>query len=403
MATDVLGFGEYSDVLTDSNLAQFLAIQQWSLRADRTFDQIWLPNDVTEGVPPILLPRDQRLSDYSRRLGEAVHSIASVFGWRVSDLAEQVATIHADLFFVRVDQHSSDGTIPFSQATSLLENIEQLIRSAALTAWNPASAGRGRVPNTVKEFLSDDVRMGHTKKGSFIITVAARLDTEMPSTGIGTAVAPSAEDVAPSFTRRVMTQLARGVDATQRFARREDDFVDFDEALGRGMRLPLVQALHDMGDDEGVRSIDLSFEWAATEPQRESVPERITIERGTIEELPSVERRLSQRHEPEQVTLVGPVTELKRGNAPQTGEQSEGEVVVRADVNGRLGRITVPLAGEDYDWAIRAHAQRLPFTVSGELIRKGNGWRLGEPIEVDRDFLKFHGRQVEQDILPSTD
>lgn len=400
MATDFLGSGEYGDVLTDANLAQFLAIQEWSLRLDRTFDQIWLPNEVSEGIPPILLPRDRRLADYSRRLGEAVHSIASVFGWRISDLAEQVATIHADLFFVRVDQHSSDGTIPFSQATSLLENIEQLIRSSALTAWNPASAGRGRVPNAVKDFLSDDVRMGHTKKGSFIITVAARLDTEMPTAVRDETSTPAPADVVPSFTRRVMTQLARGVDATQKFARRDNDFVDFDEALGLGMRLPLVQALHDMGDDEGVRSIDLSFEWAATEPQRETVPERIVLERKTIEELPSVERRLSRRFEPEQVTLVGPVTELKRGDATSTEEQSEGEVVVRADVNGRLGRITVPLAGENYDWAIRAHAQRLPFTVSGELMRKGNSWRLGEPIEVDRTFLEFRERQDGQGASP---
>lgn len=378
---------EYGEILTHANLAQFLATQEWALRGDYNHDQVWLPSQPGERVVPVLLPREPTFSDYTRRLQEAVHDIAQAFGWRIAELAEQVAAIHADLFFVRVDQSSADGTIPFHQAANLLDGIEQMVRSAALTAYNPASGGRGgRVPTVVKDFMNDDLRMGHTKKGSFIITVAARLetsaaDTSAPATDIGSKA---------SFTRQVMTQLAQSVEATRKFTQRGDDFVDLEQALQIGMRLPLVRALHDMGDGDGVRALDMSFEWAASEPQLEGVPERVVLQRETIDLLPAVEKRLLRRFEPATITVVGPVTELKRSNA-ESGETDDthGEIVVRGDVNGRLSRITVPLSGDDYDWAIQAHRRRLPFTVSGELGRKGNSWRLDEPIAVDHSFLEF--------------
>lgn len=385
---------EYGEVLTDSNVAQFLATNNWIRQVDRTFDQVWVHRESTGGrLTSVLLPRDASFDDYSKRLTEALRDIARVYDWRLSQLAEQVAAIHADLFFVRVDQHSQDGTIPLRQASSLLENIDHMIRASAITAYNPHSSGRGRVPDVVNDFLNDDVRMGHTKKGSFIITVAARLESlSATRPGEETDQPPSehSDESAPSFTRQVMTTLARSLEVTRRYAARGDDFVDFDAAVDQGLRLPFVRALQDICDAEGLRSLDLTFEWAAVEPKRAPVPDRIVLDRTVIDVLPEVEKRLVRTVVPERITLVGPVTELKRSEAEGSLPDDElGEIVVRADVNGRLSRITIPLAGQDYDWAIRAHRERLPFTVSGELSKRGNSWRLNEPIDVDRSFLEF--------------
>lgn len=396
---------EYGEVLTHANVAQFLATNNWTCQLDRKFDQVWVqPGAVGERVVSVLLPREPAFVDYGKRLAEALQSIARVYDWRLSKLAEQVAAIHADLFFVRIDQHSQDGTIPLRQATSLLESIDQMIRTAAITAYNPHSSGRGRVPGAVNDFLNDDVRMGHTKKGSFIITVAARLDSlsdqkvfpraEPLKSGTpsepGDDLVTPAETALPSFTRQVMTTLARSLDVTRRYAAKGDDFIGFDEAINQGLRLPLVQALHDMSDAEGVRSLDLNFEWAAAEPNRTNVPNHVILDRDVIEVLPEVERQLTRTIQPERVTIVGPVTELKRSEAEgQVMDDEQGEIVVRADVNGRLSRIVVPLSGRDYDWAIRAHRERLPFSVSGELDKKGRSWHLKEPVDVDRSFLEF--------------
>ncbi|WP_157184881.1 hypothetical protein [Nocardia niigatensis] len=328
--------------------------------------------------------------DYQKRLREALVEVSRIYDLAIPQLAEKVASVRADLFLVRVDQAMPDGTIPLRQATALLESIDQMMRVSAMAAYNPQSTGRGRVPDVVSDFLNDDVRMGHTKKGSFIVTVAARIDDSDWRRGGSTTGAAATPDHRPSFTRQVMTKLAQSLETTRQFAADSDAFADVDDAIGQGLRLPMVQALQEIGGADGLRALDLSFEWAAAEPQRSLVPTRVTLDRAVIDVLPEIEMRLARKYEPERLTVVGPVLELKRADEiVEAAEGVQGEIVLRADVGGRSRRITVPLIGADYDWAVRAHLARLPFTATGELGKKGNAWRLNDPIEVDRSFLEF--------------
>jgi hypothetical protein len=405
--SNVLEAAEYGEVLTDANVVQFLAANNWTRHSSRGYDEVWIePGSEGQRVAAVLVPREKRLADYSRRLREALADIARVYDWGLGQLAEQVAAIHADLFFVRVDQYSQDGTIPFRQAAALLEGIDDLIRASALTAWNPLGSGKGRTPGIVQDFLEQDLRMGHTKKGSFIITVAARLDEPAPSVAnIGS------DEPVPSFSRQVMTTLARSLDVTRRHLVQGDDFIDLEGAAKEGLRLPLVDALQRMGDGKALSSLDLSFEWAQSEPQREVAPARVVLERDVLAELPNLRARLKRKQPVEQVTVIGPVTELKRGDEPVQDAEDAGEIVVRGEVNQRTRRVTVPLSGVDYDWAIRAHRERLPFTVAGKLVVKGgNQYRLEEPIEVDRSFLEFrlgragyHGNPLASSVRDTDD
>ncbi|WP_458690946.1 hypothetical protein [Nocardia tengchongensis] len=382
---------EHGEVLTPSNVAQFLATHNWTCRADRQFDQVWVFGEQVDGRPAsVLLPREPSFVDYQKRLREALIEVSRIYDLAIPELAEKVASVRADLFLVRVDQAMPDGTIPLRQATALLESIDQMMRVSAMAAYNPQSTGRGRVPDVVSDFLNDDVRMGHTKKGSFIVTVAARIDDSDRRPGSSMAGTATAHDHRPSFTRQVMTKLAQSLETTRQFAADSDAFSDVDEAIGQGLRLPMVQALQEIGGADGLRALDLSFEWAAAEPQRSLVPARVTLDRAVIDVLPEIEMRLARKFEPERLTVVGPVLELKRADEiVEASEGVQGEIVLRADVGGRSRRITVPLAGADYDWAVRAHLARLPFTATGELGKKGNAWRLTDPIEVDRSFLEF--------------
>lgn len=146
-------------------MAQFLATRNWTIQRDREFDQVWSLEPGGGGRPvTVLLPREPSFVDYDRRLHEAITSISRAYGYSLSDLVEQVAAIRADLFFIRVDQSMTDGTIPLRQATALLDSIDQMIRVAAISAHNPQASGRGRVPDYVNEFLNDDVRMGHPRQ-----------------------------------------------------------------------------------------------------------------------------------------------------------------------------------------------------------------------------------------------
>ncbi|MET9214828.1 MULTISPECIES: hypothetical protein [unclassified Nocardia] len=389
-ATNLAGpISEYGDILTPANVAQFLATRDWTCRTDRRVDQVWVLDAGGGGRPvSVLLPRQPSFVDYPKRMREAIETIASTYELGLPELAEQVASIRADLFFIRVDQRYDDGTIPLRQASALLDSIDQMIRAAALSAHNPKTTGRGRIPDTVSEFLNEDVRMGHTKKGSFIITVAARIGDEDALEEPEELGAPVA---VPSFARRTMTTLARSLDVTRRYAATRDQFDGIGDAVDQGLKLQVVQALQEIGGSDGIRSLDLSFEWAPAEPQRAVVPSHVSLDRSLIDQLPDIERRLVRRTEPERITIVGPVTELKRQDSGSGDvEESGGEVVVNAEIAGRIRRVTVPLDVPDMSLAITAFRDRLPFTAAGKIVKRGNTWRLAEPVDVDRSFLEFH-------------
>ncbi|WP_067865220.1 hypothetical protein [Nocardia shimofusensis] len=384
--------GQYGDILTPANIAQFLATRDWTCRTDRKVDQVWVLDESGGGRPvSVLLPRTPSFVDYAKRMTEAIETISKTYDWGLPELAEKVASIRADLFYIRVDQRFDDGTIPLRQASSLLDSIDQIVRAAAIAAHNPQATGRGRIPDTVTEFLNEDVRMGHTKKGSFIVTVAARIGEDDVPEGSGEV---GTREPVPSFARRTMTALARSLDTTRRYAASREQFEGIGDAVEQGLKLQVVQALQDIGGSEGIRSLDLSFEWAPAEPQHMPVPDHVSLDRSLIDQLPEIERRLVRRTEPERITVVGPVKELRRyDEGTGTEEESGGEIVVHAEVTGRIRRVTVPLGASDMGLAIIAFRDRLPFTVSGKIVKRGNTWRLDEPIEVDRSFLEFHSRR----------
>jgi hypothetical protein len=388
---------EYKDVLDDAALAQFLGAHDWTIQQDRDYRQVWTHPGISDSERPyiIQLPRNRSLVDYDRRLSEAIAATSRFYDWSLAGLAESVSSVRADLFFFRVDQSSADGTIPLKQASALLESLDAMVRSAALVAHSPGSTGRAsRVPPYVKEFLNDDVRMGHTKRGSFIITVAARIgrQQEVKTKPLPSDKAVERPDVVGSFTRRVMTTLARGIDATKIASQGDASGDELEAAIEGGMRLPLVKALREIGEAEGLRGVSMNFEWSAVEPMADEVPAEIEMRRDDLQSLDSIEVRLSRRVEPREETIVGPVTELKRPDVAAIDDPTDlsGEVVLLADIGGMNRRVTVPLHGEDYDWAIRAHRERLPFTVSGVLEKNGRSWVLSGHIQADTDFLRFH-------------
>lgn len=385
---------EYADVFTPRFLSQFLGVHNWTVRPPRPFMQTWL-NDPGTGtrISAVHLPTDETLVDYHKRLYEAVHDIASIYDLGVAELAEQVASIRADLYFVRIQGSAADGTIPFREAGNVLDSIEKLVRAAASRTGNPTTSGRGRTSERVKDFLDEDLRMGHTKRGSFIITVAARLQHTDPidqplNVREGAMESPARQQDMPEvdFSRRVMTTLSRALSVTQRHLSHADDFIGFDEAVEDGMLAPIVEAIDELAAVTNGGGIDMSFEWAPALPQSEQVPGHIVFSPAALERAPNVVRRFERREQlPEVENIFGFVVALEREQADNI---DSGEVIVQVSAGGSTRKVRVELSGTDYRWAILAHSERLPFTVSGRLGKKGNRWALIDSVVVDTTYLQ---------------
>jgi hypothetical protein len=378
------GYREVASTLTPPAVSQYLATQNWELETRQAeVREIWrLPDEGGHGVRGrIMLPLATDYADFPQRFNEALLALGRIHDWDATQLQEKILSTRADLFFVRLNQAMSDGTIPFRQAEKTVDAIFKLLKSAATTAADPHHSHLGRRPTAVSDFLEEDVRLGHTKRGSFVFTVITRLG-DPPSDH-----QPSGPPVTQLFPRRVMTTLAQGLETTQKLTHQWDQHV-LDSPGTFGVSAGLVESLEEMAEPEGLLSLDLSFEWAAAEVPPEVDAGVVVMDRGVMTALPRVRERLVRQEEPaRRETVVGMVRSLTREDAGPN-DDGAGTVVVVADVRGKTRSIHMALSGRDHEWAILAYRQRLPFTVTGDLCFERRAWRLTGDVHVDSSFLR---------------
>jgi hypothetical protein len=371
--------------LTPSAVSQFLASQSWELESRQEHvREIWRLPAHDSRPARIMLPLATDYVDFPERFYDALKALRILNDWDADSLYEHIIATRSDLLYIRLDQAMADGTIPIRQAEATIESIYRMMKAAATTTADPSHSHRGRRTAAVTEFLDEDVRLGHTKRGSFVFTVVARLEDEPASDDLDGQTAAMAGE--PSFQRRVMQTLARGLQTTNHLAHGQAREAFADPAAW-GLSANLVEALEEMAQPEGLRALDLSFEWAASEARPDVGTEPIRLEHEVFPELARVKERLVRQEEPShRETLVGHVRSLTREESAV--EEETGTVVIRAVVRGRERNVHVTLSGDDHDWAIRAYRAKIPLTVTGDLVYERQVWRLLGEVELDTSFLR---------------
>ncbi len=383
--TSLDSYRDIASVLSPPAVSQYLATHDWELETrDRDVREIWRLAGHDGPLGRVMLPLATDYADFPQRFRDALRALGVIYDWDAEQLAERIASTRADLFFVRLDQEMVDGTIPFRQGESALDAVFRMVKAAATTADDPTHSHRGRRSAVVTEFLEDDIRLGHTQRGSFVFTIVSRLgDGEEP---------PTLADMPQSspFPRRVMTTLATGLHSARQLALHWDESA-LDSAGELGLSAGLVESLQELAEPESLRALDLSFEWAAAGPPPTVDISRVVLDRDAMAGLPRVRERLVRREEPpRRETLVGLVRTLNRDDAGDEDNEATS-IVLSTHVNGRARKVHVPLSGVDYEWAIRAHQGKSPFVVSGDLVFERGAWRLTGAITVDTRFVSQGG------------
>lgn len=380
-------YGQIAASLTPTAVSQYLAAASpWELesRLDAV-SEIWsLPGDARTARGRILLPLDADYADFRERFSDALRALGHVNGWNASELEQHILAARADLFFVQLVQVQADETIPLRQAEATIDAIYEMIKAAAITAAAPNRVQRGgRLPGAVSAFLEEDVRLGHTKRGSFVFTVVSRLDTSSRNP----LPAASTPTDSPLFSRKVMETLARGLETTRDLTH-GGAATALDAPTEWGISAGLIESLEAIAEPEGLRSLKLSFEWAAAESKPDVGTEPILVEHAEVGELTRVrERLLRQEEPPHRETLFGLVMSLAREDDSLEADET-GAVVISAEVNGRKRNVHMTLSGADHDRAIEAYQLKLPLIVAGDLVFERRAWRLVGDLEVDASLVE---------------
>lgn len=384
-ATPDSEYRELASSLTPTAVSQYLAATEpWVLEARQNqIKEVWSLSGPQGARGRILLPLDTEYVDFGERFFDALRALGRINDWDARELEQHVIATRADLFFVQLDQVHGGETIPLKQAEATIDALYEMLKAAAITTAAPNRTQRGgRLPSAVSDFLDEDVRLGHTKRGSFVFTVVTRLDSTSYE-----SQATLADPVAiPLFPRKVMETLARGLETTRDLTQGRSEV-----ALGApgewGLSASLLESLEDLTRPADLRSLKLFFEWAATEARPTVGSEPILLEHTAVDDLARVRERLLRTEEPShRETLVGRVMSLAREDESLEADET-GSVVISAEVSGRRRNVHMTLTGEDHDRAIDAYQLKLPLIVTGDLVFERRAWRLFGDIEVDASIV----------------
>ena len=376
--------------LSPAAVARFLRTTGWERVRQRSgVMSVWRMGDRAS----VLLPEDESFDDYRDRLTEALQTVGRVHGVRGPALSLEIASASSDILLLRADQYLVDGSIPIREAESLVLGARKMLTAAALSAMGPKPNFGPARPATVKNFIEDDVRMGHTLRGSFVITILASLDDDAEvetddDGGDETQTRRSAErsartiqpsptptkgsDVDVSYTRRVMTTLATGLSAAVEVLDPTKS-ADLDAAVELGVSAQLLDSIAEVSGYEGIRSVSTTFRWSPSHPApAASIPERVLLPRTSKERSEVVKERLRRRPSVSVDQVIGPVVRLERSEGDR-----EGMAVVDGFVGRERKKVRLRLAPSAYALATAAHERREQVVVEGEItVQSGSYWIL---------------------------
>lgn len=401
-------YREAASTLAPQAVSEYLALSPWRLERRDSIREIWQLNRPDGSlVGRLMLPLATDYSDFKDRFYDALLALGKINDWDADQLQEQILSTKADLFFIRLDQATADGTIPFTQAKTTLAAIYDMVRASAEDVAQISPSRQVHPAAAVTSFLNNDVRLAHTKRGSFIFTVAARFNhTQSPNEKLPNAPAPSnpgspAEAV---FARRVMQTLASNLEIARDIADPQANRFNFDITYTDVASYPeILQSLEVISKPEGLRAVEFSFQWAASAPRPEVGIEPILISHSKLPRLTQARAALTMDTQPgvgaqpgayipleetsERQTLIGPVVSLTRDRG---GVKPGAKIVIRADIgHGNRKNVHLRLSGRDHhQLAIQAYSAQIPVRVSGDLVFTSRRWRLTGNVELDASFMQ---------------
>lgn len=390
-----------ADLELNSRLvSSFLGASGWSIDDDSTYAERWSIPD-GNGTARVLLPTDSTFDDFDRRFNETLRALCAMNDWDVFQLANAIVSIRSDILRLRADQLIRYDSIPIKQASDLIDGAVQMMTAAARSTIEPRPSHRGARPKPVANFVDNDVRMGHTQRGSFVITILTRLDESVTissdpsrseSDDVPTDLNPEGEratselatgeedeiSLAP-FQRRVMSTLANALVLAPDVQQQSDAAIE--RAIQTGVSAQLYDSLSKMTSFEGLRSLDMSFRWAPALPENHPEIEDIAIGRDEIPIYKSLGDKFRNQDSPTRQTLYGYVIRL------EWDESVSANNVATATVRGVVGRnqrrqAKVRVVASTHDIAVAAYHRRVPVTVTGDLEKRGNGYQMADGATV---------------------
>ena len=355
------------EAASPEGLAEFLAANGWERERISDIADVWRTETAS-----LLLPLDNRVSDFPQRLHDALQILRAVHEDQWLQIVAALGTGRADVLrFRSLVETPPDGSIGFEAGVQFVEAVRKVIVAAAKASTDSKSGHYANRNHAVADRYLTTARLGQTERGSFIVTVISRLPAapEVDESEIFQEPPPE------PMQRTVNVQLMRALDAAVRAATtfaETSDFAAFEQSVAQGVSAELCDAaigLLSQGSD-----VELTVTPSADVPIARDVPMLVVLRSENLPALNTARREFRTEAPESNVRLSGIVERLNR-----TEQRGPGTIGFRIlDGTESANKARVRLEAEDYDKAIQAHREGRIVRVTGSLEREGNLFWLYE-------------------------
>ena len=381
------------------DLVAYLHGNGWRVSATSSDELLWSAT-IDDAHWEVLQPLQADGPGGLRRLDELLSALASTRGMSPEAVYGEIVAAQADTVRVRVEPSTPSGTAPLEDALALVFAARDLLLVAAASVDSPRPVYGPRKPDAATDFVKS-LRLT-TEPGSFVLALQAPVHADFAaSRALEKAGASSKDDSmfpppAVPFPRRVTAGLMKAVSASLRdaalVAADAADLTIFDGSVPDGVSANLLEALVRLGATEGpasmtTRDFNIGVRWALNREPPSGTVSRLTITRDVVPVFADAAKSLRERLPEPDVSLTGHVVGLRRDSLSEPGS-----VTVSAQIpegrSSRLRPVRLELDDPDYGQAVRAHQDRLPVEIRGDLIRN---WGLSVSPVTSFEVLQAEG------------
>ncbi|MGV9315535.1 hypothetical protein ACWDR0_25625 [Streptomyces sp. NPDC003691] len=359
MVTDELPFGP-------AEIRSYLKVTGWSTVSGGDIAELWRLPGPTEEV--ILVPMKPGAPDFTKRAHMLVADLSRIGGVDTRTVTDSISSVFHDVTDLRASHPSiRDGSIPLDAGFELFQSAKRLrVASAAATLRRQ---GHFRsFPVRARE-QARDVRLGQTRKGSYIVPIISQARSPMDVYERGQDQI-DVEIEETLFDRRVTATMSRALGVLEEMA--EADRVptpsEITDSIGEGVSYELCQALSKVVNSKAVDSLDVTFNWSRVASAPPGTPREVEFNHDAIAVVERVADQLKTSVYSRENVIYGLVTDLSRHPDDETGR-----VGVQALIQRRSRTVWIDLPDTAYHEAVHCHDAGIPVRVRGVLTSPPGG------------------------------
>ncbi|MEU0525299.1 hypothetical protein [Streptomyces niveus] len=347
-------------------IRSYLKVTGWAPVSGGDVAELWsLPGPADEVV---LVPMKPGAPDFAKRARILVQDLARVEFTETQTVHDAIATVYNDVTDLRASHPSmSDGSIPLQSGYELFVSAKRLrVASAAATIRRQ---GHFRNFPTRARDQARDVRLGQTRRGSYIVPIIsqARSPEDVYSPGQDHIDVQIEETL---FDRRVTATMSRALGVLEDMASADHEPTpsEINDSIGEGVSYELCQALAKVVSTESVSALDVAFNWSRVAAPPPGAPAHVEFNREAIEIVDLVSEQLKTRTYTREHLIYGVVTDLSRHPDDDTGR-----VGVQTLIQRRSRTVWMDLPDGEYHTAVHCHDAGIPVRVRGTLTSPPGG------------------------------